>query len=44
MYIQRVTAESIAVSGTGNTATTTITLPTTFIPASGAVYDIQDRA
>ena len=40
MYIQRVSAEIIAVSGTGNTATTTITLPATFIPAAGAVYDI----
>lgn len=43
MYIQRITAESIAVSGTGNTATTTITVPSTFIPADGAIYDILLR-
>lgn len=40
MFIQRVTAESIAVSGTGNTAETTITVPSTFTPVAGAVYDI----
>lgn len=40
MYIERVTAESIAVSGAGNTATTTITVPDTFTPAAGCVYDI----
>lgn len=40
MYIQRVTAESIAVSGTGSTAETTITVPATFIPAAGCIYDI----
>lgn len=40
MFIQRVTAESIAVSGTGNVATTTITVPETFTPVAGAVYDI----
>lgn len=40
MFIQRVTAESIAVSGTGNTATTTITVPETFTPVAGTVYDI----
>lgn len=40
MYIQRVTAESIAVSGAGADASTAITLPTTFTPAVGAVYDI----
>ncbi|MBP5594472.1 MAG: hypothetical protein J6Y02_03755 [Pseudobutyrivibrio sp.] len=40
MFIQRVTAESIAVSGTGSTAETTITVPATFTPVAGAVYDI----
>lgn len=40
MYIQRVTAESIAVSGSGSTAETTITVPSTFEPIAGAVYDI----
>lgn len=40
MFIQRVTAESIAVEGTGNTAETTITVPETFTPVAGAVYDI----
>lgn len=40
MFIQRVTAESIAVSGTGNAAVTTITVPSTFTPVAGAVYDI----
>lgn len=40
MFIQRVTAESIAVSGTGNTATTTITVPETFTPVAGTAYDI----
>lgn len=40
MYIQRVSATSIAVAGTGNTATTTITLPTTFTPVAGGIYDI----
>lgn len=40
MYIQRVTAESIAVSGTGNTAETTITVPDTFEPVPGGIYDI----
>lgn len=40
MFIQRVTAESIAVSGTGSTAETTITVPSTFTPVAGAVYDI----
>lgn len=39
MYIQRVTAESIAVSGSGSTAETTITVPSTFTPVAGAVYD-----
>ena len=40
MFIQRVTAESIAVNGTGSTAVTTITVPETFTPVAGAVYDI----
>ena len=40
MYIERVTAESIAVSGTGNTAETTITVPSTFNPQAGLTYDI----
>lgn len=40
MFIQRVTAESIAVSGTGSTAETTITVPSTFEPVAGAAYDI----
>lgn len=40
MYIERVTAESIAVSGTGSTAETTITVPSTFNPVAGCTYDI----
>lgn len=40
MYIERVTAESIAVSGTGSTAETTITVPSTFTPVAGCMYDI----
>lgn len=40
MFIQRVTAESIAVSGTGNAAITTITVPETFTPVAGTAYDI----
>ena len=40
MFIPRVTAESIAVSGSGSTAETTITLPATFTPAGGCIYDI----
>ena len=40
MYIQKVTAQTIAVSGTGQAAETAITLPSTFIPAAGAIYDI----
>lgn len=40
MYIQRLTAESIAVSGTGTTAETTITVPATTTFAAGAIYDI----
>lgn len=40
MYVQRVTATNIAVAGTGDTATTTITVPETFIPAGGCIYDI----
>ena len=40
MFTQRITAESITVTGTGNTAVTTITVPSTFTPAAGCVYDI----
>lgn len=40
MYVQRVTAESIAVSGTGNTAETTITVPENAEFAAGCTYDI----
>lgn len=40
MITQRVTATSIAVSGSGNTATTTITVPDSFTPVSGVIYDI----
>lgn len=40
MYLQRITAESIAVAGTGSTAETTITVPVTTEFAAGAVYDI----
>ncbi len=40
MYIQRVTAVSIAVSGTGATAETVITTPATFTPVAGGIYDI----
>lgn len=40
MYVQRVTAESIAVGGIGSAATTTITVPETFTPADGGIYDI----
>jgi len=40
MYIQRVSAESIAVFGTGSTATTTITVPETFTPIAGGIYDV----
>ena len=39
-YVQRVTADSIAVSGTGSTATTTITVPASFTPVAGGIYDI----
>ena len=39
-YVQRVTADSIAVSGTGSTAETTITVPASFTPAAGGIYDI----
>ena len=39
-YAQRVTADSIAVSGTGSTATTTITVPASFTPVAGGIYDI----
>lgn len=40
MYVQRITAESIAVTGTGNTAETTITVPATFEPVAGGIYDV----
>lgn len=40
MYVQRITAESITVSGTGNTAETTITVPESFTPVAGGIYDI----
>ena len=39
-YVQRVTADSIAVSGTGSAATTTITVPASFTPVAGGIYDI----
>lgn len=44
MCIQRITATSIAVAGTGDTAVTTITVPAsvTFMP--GCVYDLQISA
>lgn len=44
MYIQRVSAESIAVSGTGSTAMTTITVPETFTPVAGGIYDVLINA
>ena len=44
MFVERINAESIAVSGTGNAATTTITLPSSFIPIAGGVYDVQLKA
>lgn len=40
MYIKRLTAQSIAVTGAGNTAVTTVTVPATFTPAGGCIYDI----
>ena len=40
MFIQRISAVSIAVTGTGNTAQTTITVPSTVTFAAGATYDI----
>ena len=40
MFVQRVTADSIAVSGTGSTAETTITVPTSVTFAAGVIYDI----
>lgn len=39
MFIQRVTAESIAVSGTGATAVTTITVDSNVTFAPGCIYD-----
>ena len=40
MFVPRIPAESIAVSGTGATAETVITVAETFTPAPGCVYDI----
>lgn len=40
MFIPRVTAETITVSGTGADANTAITLPATFTPADGCIYDV----
>ena len=40
MYVQRITAEIIAVSGTGSTAETTITVPAATTFADGGIYDI----
>lgn len=40
MYVQRITAESIAVSGTGSAAVTTITVPADTVFAAGCMYDI----
>ena len=44
MFVERVNATSIAVSGTSNAAITTITVPESFMPIAGAVYDIQLKA
>lgn len=38
--VQRISAESIVVTGTGNTAQTTITVPAGVTFAAGAIYDI----
>lgn len=40
MCIQRVSATLVAVAGTGNIATTTITVPATVTFAPGCIYDI----
>ena len=40
MYVHRVSAEGIAVAGTGNTAETTITVSSGFTPVAGGIYDI----
>lgn len=40
MYIPRINAETITVSGTGADASTAITLPSTFTPADGCIYDV----
>lgn len=40
MYIPRVNVTNIAVSGEGNTAVTTLTIPGTFTPVPGTVCDI----
>lgn len=43
MYIPRVSAETITVSGAGADANTAITLPSTFTPTDGCIYDILIR-
>lgn len=40
MYAQKIVAESMSVTGTGNTATTTITVPEGTSFADGCIYDI----
>lgn len=40
MITQRITAESITVTGTGNAAETTITVPSTVTFEAGCTYDI----
>lgn len=40
MFVQRIRAESIAVTGAGNTAQTTITVPDTVTFAAGVTYDL----
>lgn len=40
MYVQRLSAENITVTGTGNTAETTITVSADFTPVAGGIYDI----
>ena len=40
MFVQRVSATSIAVTGAGNTAQTTITVPSTVNFTAGVTYDI----
>lgn len=43
MYVQRVTAISIAVTGTGSAAVTTITVPNSATFVAGGIYDILLR-